>query len=72
MGVLAPFSVKHEKNGFLVERGEIGALSRSIITLLKNKKLAEKFGEEGKKIVLKYTWKKTARKTKKIYEDFLS
>ncbi len=45
--------IKHGVNGFLVEVGDINNTANHIIKLLKNKKLCDRFGRNGLKIVKK-------------------
>jgi len=55
--------IKHEKTGLLVQPGKIDELAKAIITLLSNKKLRTKLGQEARNIVVKkYSWDSHAKK----------
>ena len=43
--------VEHEKNGYIIEKGDVNALAQHIITLLKDKELCLQFGQRSKEIV---------------------
>lgn len=66
-----PELVKNNKNGCIVNPGDTSALARRIVRLLKNEDEARDMGKEGIKTAKKYTWDKTARKVKGIYEGIL-
>ncbi|RLI52158.1 MAG: hypothetical protein DRP09_18460, partial [Candidatus Thorarchaeota archaeon] len=55
-------------NAILVEPDNPQALAEGILQLLNNEKLAEKMGEEGKRLVRNYPWEESARKLYKIYK----
>ena len=59
----APEVVQESKNGFLIEVGDIEALSHHIVTLLKNRNMCLAFGEQGRNIMRSsYTWEAVASK----------
>lgn len=64
-------SVFHDGvEGLLVEPGDIDDLAEKLKIILADRKLAEKMGEAGKKIVEeKYTWEKAAEMLEKIYNS---
>jgi len=63
-----PDVVKDGENGLLVPPRDSEALADAIIYLLKNKDIRERMGENGRKLVEeKYTWKKVAEETDKLY-----
>ncbi|MCK4357810.1 MAG: glycogen synthase [Candidatus Cloacimonetes bacterium] len=60
------------KTGFFVEPANPKQLAEKMNLLLKDKKLAKIFGENGRKRVEKYfDWKIIARQTMKLYEEIL-
>ncbi len=60
------------ETGFLVPPSNPHILAEKINFLLKNKKLAVKFGQNGRKRVEKYfNWKVIAKQTKELYQDLL-
>jgi glycosyltransferase involved in cell wall biosynthesis len=67
-----PELVDDRVNGFLCESGDIHCLSKKIIYLLKNKDIAEDMGKAGYDKSQTYTWERTARKVKDIYEFILN
>jgi glycosyltransferase-like protein len=66
-----PELVNSKKNGFLVSPGDTSALAKRITHLLKNENDAKEMGKEGIKKAKTYTWDKTAKKVKGIYEGIL-
>ncbi len=66
-----PELVKNNKNGCLVNPGDTTALAKRITRLLKNEDQAKGMGKEGIKKARTYTWDKTAKKVKGIYEGIL-
>jgi len=65
--------LKHGKNGFLVKRGDIKKLAYYIRLLLENKTLAQKLGEEGKRICKeRFSRKRHIEKLINIYKDVLN
>lgn len=67
-----PELVKNNKNGCLVNPGDSTALAKRITRLLKNENEAKEMGKEGIKKARTYTWNKTAKKVKGIYEGILT
>jgi len=63
-----PELVKHGKTGYLVDRGDVLGLSEAMAGLIEDAPLREKMGREGRKSIEKFTWKRTARMTKELYE----
>ncbi len=66
-----PELVKNNKNGCLISEGDTTALAKRIVRLLKNEDEAKEMGREGIKTAKTYTWDKTARKVRGIYEGIL-
>lgn len=68
-----PELMKDEETGFLVQRGDYNAWIEKIRLLLNDKKLAEKFGENGRQFVeTEFSWEKMARDFVGIVERYLS
>lgn len=64
--------VKENNAGIIVPPRNPDALADAIIYLLENKDLARKMGENGRRLVEeKYTWKRIAEMTEKIYEEVI-
>ena len=59
-------------NAILVEPENPQSFAEGILKLLNNEELAKKMGENGKKIIYKYSWEETAKKTYEAYKDLLS
>jgi len=59
--------VKNGKNGFLVDTEDENKLADSIIEIYNNKKMADKFGETGQKIVKKYSLGNVLKELKNVY-----
>jgi len=67
-----PMQVKDGENGFLVESANIKQFKEAIITLLDNDSLAIEMGRRNRELVKKkYSWSKSAKKLKEIYESIL-
>jgi len=65
--------VEPGKTGFLVEPKNPIELARAITTLLKNKQLRNKMGDEARKKVTKYfSWESVTHKMLKIYKETTS
>jgi len=61
--------VKHELSGLLVKPGNTHEIEDAIIRLLKEKKFANRLGENAKEAIREdYSWKKIARRTLEAYE----
>lgn len=68
-----PELMKDEETGFLVQRGDYNAWIEKIKLLLNDKRLAEKFGENGRQFVeTEFSWEKMARDFVGIVEKYLS
>jgi glycosyltransferase involved in cell wall biosynthesis len=64
------YVIKDGENGLLVPPKNPEALASAIIKLLNDEDLAKKMGNNGRKLVEeKYTWKKTAEGTEKVYRE---
>ncbi|NIM03269.1 glycosyltransferase [bacterium] len=67
-----PEIVKDGVNGILVPPGNPGALARAIISLIRNRALAEQMAEEGFQLVnKKFSVDRMVQDTKKIYRHLL-
>lgn len=68
-----PELMKDEETGFLVQRGDYNAWIEKIKLLLNDKKLAEKFGENGRQFVeTEFSWEKMAKDFLGIVGRYLS
>ena len=56
-----------EKDGILVPAKDSNELAENIIYLIKNKSLASKIGNAGKKLAMEYDWKQISKRTEKVY-----
>lgn len=59
-------------NAILVEPGNPQAFADGILKLLNNEDLAKKIGENGKKLLYKYSWEESAKKVYEAYKNVLS
>lgn len=66
-----PDVVKDGENGLIIPPHDVKSLEKSIIYLLTNNNVRERFVENGRKMVLDYSWELIAEKTEKIYEELL-
>ena len=58
------FAIEHNVNGFLVDEGNEEEFAMSIIKLIDNPDLREKFGKSGRqKILANHTWDKHVEKS---------
>ncbi len=68
-----PEIVKDKVNGILVPPGNPGALAGAIISLLKNRELASRMGEEGFRLVKeKFSVERMVEETRKIYDRLVA
>ena len=63
-----PYMVENGENGFLVNYGDIEGMAGKILMLMNNKKLRGIIAENGKKVVMKYSWEKISSETYEIYK----
>jgi len=66
-----PDVVTDKETGLLVKPDDEEALTDAIIFLLENEDIARKMGNNGKKKVEEYSWKKIAEKTEEVYESLI-
>lgn len=66
-----PDVVTDKETGLLVKPDDEEALADAIIFLLENEDIARKMGNNGKRKVEEYSWKKIAEKTRKVYESLI-
>lgn len=68
-----PFIVRHRKTGLTVGRyNSINKFAQYTLELLRNNKLREHMGEEGKRVVKKYfTWGKITKDVNRVYLSVL-
>ncbi|MEA3357197.1 MAG: glycosyltransferase family 4 protein, partial [Patescibacteria group bacterium] len=58
--------------GFVVPLRDSQAIAESIIKVISNRKMAHEFGETGRaKVVEKYSWVDTVKKTVRLYEELV-
>ena len=61
-----------DSSGFVVPKARPNAIRQRVKTLLEDKKLRKRLGENGRKRVLKhFTWDESARSTMRMYDDFV-
>jgi glycosyltransferase involved in cell wall biosynthesis len=66
-----PDVVTDRETGLLVKPEDEEALTNAILFLLENEDIARKMGNNGKKKVEEYSWKKIAEKTEEVYESII-
>ena len=66
-----PELVRDGLDGILVDAGDVDALARAIVRLLKNPELRTKMGAAGAKRVREFSWDSTARVVLDAYEEAL-
>jgi glycosyltransferase involved in cell wall biosynthesis len=66
-----PDIVKHGVNGLLAEPGNDQNLADNLLCLLKDKDMRKRFGDQGKKLVVNFSWDEIAIKTEQLYRDIL-
>lgn len=59
------------KDSIMVPPGDSRSLANAMISLLENEDMAVEIGKRAREKAKEYTWKKTAIKTVKVYEDAL-
>ena len=67
-----PDVVKDGENGLLVPPGDSEALADAIIYLLENENLRREMGNNGRKKVEDYSWKRIAEETEKVYKGVMN
>jgi len=58
-------------NGIVTKKGDENNLADAIIYLLENEDIREKLGKNARKKAEKYSWKKIAEETEKVYEALI-
>jgi len=66
-----PYAVSDRLNGFLVKPSEPSRISDCIISLLHDKNLLTKMGEESKKRSMDFNWEIIAQKTDDVYKEII-
>jgi glycosyltransferase involved in cell wall biosynthesis len=67
-----PELIYHGKNGFLIEKGDIGSLSHWIIELVENPKIRKKMGNNARKFIMDYAnVEKIANQKIKLYQSLI-
>jgi glycosyltransferase involved in cell wall biosynthesis len=59
--------IKNGKNGILIEPKKPSQLANKILFLLENKKIAERLGNEGRKVAINYSWKEIVKNIENVY-----
>ena len=68
-----PELMKDDETGFLVQKGDYKAWIEKLTVLLNDKKLAQEFGENGRKFIeTEFTWEKMAEKFVEIMKECLA
>jgi len=68
-----PYVIDNNFTGLLIQKKNPKAIANAVLKLLKNPRIAEKFGREGyKKVKESFTWEIQAEKTIKLYNEVLS
>ena len=62
-----PYMIEDEKNGFLVNYGDIEGLTEKIHLLMNNKSLRDHIGENGKNVAKKHSWEKVSDEIYEVY-----
>ncbi|MEO0071576.1 MAG: glycosyltransferase family 4 protein [candidate division WOR-3 bacterium] len=60
------------EQGFLVPPREPKALAQALIKILKDKELAQRMGEAGRKRALEFSWSNVASQVKELYKELLA
>lgn len=63
--------ITHEKDGFLVEDGDIKAFTTRLKSLISDQYLRERLGQEAKKVVTTYSLKTTMLKWNELYQNLI-
>lgn len=65
-----PYVIDANKTGLLIKPRNTSAISKAIIKIISDTRLAKKMGENGyKKVVNEFTWKKQIDKTQKLFKN---
>ncbi len=62
-----PYMVENEKNGILVNYGDIEGLAEKILIFINDKKIRDYIRENAIKVAKKYSWEKVSEETYKVY-----
>lgn len=63
-----PCVIEDEKNGILVNYGDVEGLAEKILMFMNNKNFRDYIAENGKKTAMKYSWEKVSNETYEIYK----
>ncbi|MEM3905654.1 MAG: glycosyltransferase family 4 protein [Nitrososphaerota archaeon] len=63
--------VKHMKNGLLVPENDPDSTAEAILTLLMDKELSEKLGNEGRETAMRFRWENTVDNLVKTWKEKL-
>jgi glycosyltransferase involved in cell wall biosynthesis len=67
-----PELVQDERNGLLVDQGDVEGLYRAMRRLLLDRELRERFGAEARKTAQNMSWENTVDRLEHIYQKVLS
>ncbi|WP_316189071.1 glycosyltransferase family 4 protein [Bradyrhizobium sp. SZCCHNS1054] len=67
-----PELVENERNGLLVDQGDVDGLCRAMRRLLLDRTLRERLGAEARQTAVKMSWDNTVDRLERIYEEVLS
>lgn len=65
-------NLRHQETGWIVDDGDIGGFAEAILSLLLNKEMAERLGNNARQLVQSdFSWERTAEATEAVYERVL-
>lgn len=67
-----PFVVQHKQTGLLFLPEDVYDLAHNVITILKDRTLAERLGRAGRtRAIREFTWDESVRKLRRLYENLV-
>ncbi|MET0866633.1 MAG: glycosyltransferase family 4 protein, partial [Pseudorhodoplanes sp.] len=67
-----PELVKDNKNGLLVDQGDVEGLYRAMGRLLRDQELRQRLGAEGRQTAVNMSWEKTVDRLQPVYHEVLT
>jgi len=64
-----PYFIRDGENGILIDYGRPDQIVKAVKTILEDRDLARRMGENGRRLAEKHTWDSIANKMLAIYED---